>query len=116
MVFLSWSLERNSVSTSVAPLMTFADINVRPHSGVQARQSNAPRLADSKFPVVLVYSPLVISTLFAKVSVPPFGAQGIGITYPVLGVLLLLGIATGRVGDQSIPCSLLRNTAWTSSE
>ena len=58
----------------------------------------AKSVGPGKLGLVLAYSPLVISTLFAKLSVPPFGRSGIGVTYPLLGGLLLLGLATGRVG------------------
>ena len=49
----------------------------------------------------LIYAPLVLTTLLAKLSVPPYGAQGIGINYPVMAFLFLIGIFSGRITIQA---------------
>jgi hypothetical protein len=56
------------------------------------------QVAKDRFGNFLVYSPLIASTLFAKVSVPPFGAQGIGVTYPLVGLFVLAGLLSRRLG------------------
>ncbi len=45
----------------------------------------------------LIYAPLILTTILAKISVPPFNAQGIGINYPILVFIYLVGIVSGRI-------------------
>jgi hypothetical protein len=60
------------------------------------REKLAPREHD-RLADWLAYSPLVITTLFSKVSVPPLGGQGLGLGYPLMLVFFTIGVLTGRV-------------------
>ena len=61
----------------------------------------------------LLYMPLVLSVLLAKISVPPLGGMGLGITLPLilLGTLLGIGIGAFRIDLNRLLLYLLL-AAW----
>ncbi len=46
---------------------------------------------------LIVFMPLIATTLLAKFSLPPLGAYGIGISGPLIVAALLFGLITGRL-------------------
>lgn len=45
----------------------------------------------------LVATPLLTSTILAKLSLPPLGARGLGFLFPAIGAALLISLATNRL-------------------
>lgn len=45
----------------------------------------------------VTYAPVVATTIFCKIGVPPFAARGLGLGFPLLFLALIIGIVTGRV-------------------
>ncbi|WP_331609205.1 hypothetical protein [Povalibacter sp.] len=53
---------------------------------------------------LLVFTPLVMATLFAKFTVPGMAVLGIGLLFPMVILVVMLGLATGRL--QPVPMRL----------
>lgn len=56
------------------------------------------RASTMRFATWLTYAPIVVTTVLSKISIPPYGARGLGVSYPILIVLFLAGALSGRVG------------------
>jgi hypothetical protein len=46
----------------------------------------------------LIFAPLLATTLFSKLSLPPLGERGLGIGFPLVFLALAVGIARERIG------------------
>lgn len=65
----------------------------------QARTGARPwqEKAEGPLAALLLYTPLLATTLLAKLSVPPFAAQSLSISYLFLVLALALGLVLGRL-------------------
>jgi len=70
-----------------APLLPNKALNMEPRD--ELNPASAPILR-----TLLWVTPIIIATVLAKIAVPPFGAQGIGIALPVLLAVTALGCVT----------------------
>jgi Ca2+/H+ antiporter len=46
---------------------------------------------------VLLFAPVVATTIFAKFAVPPFGKLGLGLGFPLIFATLVIALFTGRL-------------------
>lgn len=56
----------------------------------------APAVPDWRMKVV-VCAPLIGATLLSKFALPPLGAQGFGLIYPIMAAALIFGLVSGRL-------------------
>ncbi|MGC3981970.1 MAG: hypothetical protein QM808_11965 [Steroidobacteraceae bacterium] len=98
-----------STSTSALPLLA-SDLS----AAMPDEASAQARTSGNWLRTTLWVVPILTATLFAKIAVPPLGAQGIGIALPILLALTLMGcitqqftIAAGRFAFGALVLGLL---------